>query len=134
MVDTFTPALRAIRNLLEDGFTKLNSWAGRNALAAHAEIEPLAISQKRTAFFRHFLPLRRQMVVLLAESYRRYFRPKPEAIPTIGRKLSFSPLSVLPLNGFGIGICWHAMAKVRACGDWDQLISFRDRQFRYPSQ
>lgn len=73
-MDRFTPALRAIRNLFENGFTELDSLSGRDALIVHTEIEHVDINQKKAAFLRHFLPLRQSMVALLAETYRRYFR------------------------------------------------------------
>ena len=73
-MDRFTPALRAIRNLFENGFTTLDSLAGRDALIAHTEIEHVNINQKKATFLGHFLPLRQSMVALLAETYRKYFK------------------------------------------------------------
>jgi len=72
--DTFTSALKAIGDLLEDGFAKIEGSAGTRALIAHAEIEQRHVGQKTGPFYRHFIPLRKNMVGLLAESYRRYFK------------------------------------------------------------
>ena len=74
MADTFTPALTAIGNLLQDGFSRLDSFSGTHALAAHAEIETVPVGRKRATFFRYFFPLHREMVLLLADCYRRCFR------------------------------------------------------------
>jgi hypothetical protein len=73
-LDTLTPALKAIGELFEDGFGKLNSWGKTEALMAHSEIERMPVAQKTNPFFRHFFPLRKQMVALLADSYRRCFK------------------------------------------------------------
>jgi len=70
----FRSAVQAISDLCEDGFTKLDRLSGSVALTAHTDIEHSPLEQKSGRFFRHFLPLREQMVVLLAESYRRYFK------------------------------------------------------------
>lgn len=41
---------------------------------AHSEIERMAIPQKTGTFYGHFLPLRKEMVALLADTYRKYFK------------------------------------------------------------
>jgi len=73
-VDTLTPAVKAIGELFEDGFAKLASAGTTESLMAHSEIKRTPTSQKTNAFFRHFLPLRKEMIALLAASYRRYFK------------------------------------------------------------
>lgn len=70
----FTSALQAVAALWEDGYAKLDTLSDREGFTACLEIRELHFSQKTAAFFRCFLPLREQMVVLLAESYRRYFK------------------------------------------------------------
>src|SRR5438445_11377664 len=72
--DALTPALRAIGELLMDGFTNLASFSWREAMVTHSEIERMAIPQKTGTFFRYFLPLRKEMVALLADTYRKYFK------------------------------------------------------------
>src|SRR5712692_2578845 len=74
LLHILTPALKAIGELFEDAFAKLNHLSTTEALMAHAEIERMPVGQKTSPFFRHFLPLRENMVVLLADSYRRYFK------------------------------------------------------------
>ncbi len=74
LLHNLAPALKAIGELFEDGFAKLNSWAKTEALMAHGEIERMPAGQKTSPFFRHFFPLSKDMVVLLADSYRRYFK------------------------------------------------------------
>jgi hypothetical protein len=68
---SLTPALEAIFNLWLEGFAKLKSSGEMAALSAHTEIEHTPVSQKTGPFWRHFLPLRKAMVTLLAETYRR---------------------------------------------------------------
>ena len=69
-----TAALEAIANLLKRGFAAIDHSAGIQGLMAHSEIEQMGISQKSAAFFRHFVPLRKQMTELLADTYRKYLR------------------------------------------------------------
>ena len=73
-LQTFTSALKAIAALWEDGYAKLDNLCGREGFRACLEIREMHFGEKTAAFFRYFIPLRKQMVVLLAESYRRYFR------------------------------------------------------------
>ena len=69
-----TPALEAIGNLLLQDLNEIFSSGGMTGLVAHAEIEVAPINQKRSAFYRHFVPLRTNLVSLLAGSYRRYVK------------------------------------------------------------
>src|SRR5437868_12688810 len=71
---SLTAALEAIGNLLANGFAAIDHSAGIEGLMAHSEIEQMHISQKLAAFFRHFVPLRKKMVELLGDTYRRYLR------------------------------------------------------------
>jgi hypothetical protein len=41
---------------------------------AHNDIEHASVAHKTATFYRHFVPLRQQIVVLLREAYRRYFK------------------------------------------------------------
>ncbi len=41
---------------------------------AHSEIELALVHQKTAIFYRNFLPLRKNVVLLLVDSYRRYFK------------------------------------------------------------
>ena len=71
---TLTLALQAIGNLWQEGFAKLNDSGDMAALIAHDEIELAPINQKSGAFYRHFLPLRKNLVSLLVDGYRRCFK------------------------------------------------------------
>ncbi len=71
---TLISALEAVANLWWDAFAKLDSMSGSEALMAHSEIERMQVVQKSAAFYRSFYPLRVQMVTLLADTYRRYFK------------------------------------------------------------
>jgi hypothetical protein len=72
--NSFTSALTAIANLLEDDFSQLVDISWTDALATLSEIEQLHLRQKSSPFYRHFLPLRQRMTALLAEAYRRAFK------------------------------------------------------------
>jgi hypothetical protein len=71
---SLTLALQAIAKLWEGGFAKLNRSGMMAALSAHNEIEEARVSQKTGPFYRHFLPLRKELLGLLADNYRRYFK------------------------------------------------------------
>jgi hypothetical protein len=72
--DNLVRAVQAVGDLFEDAFIKLDSPSQIEALTAHSEIERMPIGQKAGAFHRHFLPLRKELITLLAESYRRFFK------------------------------------------------------------
>jgi hypothetical protein len=72
--DTLTPALEAISNLLFPGLDHIFSRGWREALMAHSDIEFLPVLQKAGTFYRNFLPLLKSIVLLLVDSYRRYFK------------------------------------------------------------
>ncbi len=72
--NALTQALEAIAKLWLreiDNFLS-NSWMV--GLSVHSKIEVVPIAQKSVAFYEQFLPLRKNLVALLADSYRRYFR------------------------------------------------------------
>jgi DNA-directed RNA polymerase specialized sigma24 family protein len=69
-----TAALEAIANLLARGFQEVDHSAGIQGLMAHSEIKERDVSQKSAVFFRHFVPLHKQMIELFADTYRKYLR------------------------------------------------------------
>jgi hypothetical protein len=72
--NNFTLALEAIGNLaLRDLYETLSGWE-MAALVAHDEIQLAPISRKTSTFYRHFVPLRKNLISLLALTYRRYFK------------------------------------------------------------
>jgi RNA polymerase sigma factor (sigma-70 family) len=72
--DNLTPALEAIGNLLIPELNAIVSGGWCAALSAHTEIEIRPISQRIGPFYRYYLPLLKNLVSLLAGSYRRYFK------------------------------------------------------------
>jgi hypothetical protein len=66
--------VQAINDLCADGFTRLDHASVSVALIARTDIEHSLVARRSARFFQHFLPLRKQMVILLADSYRRYFK------------------------------------------------------------
>ena len=73
-VSALTSAVQAINELCENAFANLDSLSGRVGLTADTEIEHAPVAQKSARFFQHFHPLRQQMLELLTDSYRRYFK------------------------------------------------------------
>ena len=71
---SLTPALDAVSKLLEGGFARLKSSGEMAALMANEDIKRTPVTGKSRPFYSHFLPLRRGMVAMLADSYRRYFK------------------------------------------------------------
>jgi hypothetical protein len=71
---TFADALEATGNLFNEDFLKLNSSAEIRGLAAHSEIRNVSVASKSAVFFRHYLPLREQMISLLSDTYRRFLK------------------------------------------------------------
>ncbi len=72
--NNLTPALEAIGNLLLQELNEVFSGGEMTALSAHDEIELAPINQRTGPFYRYFLPWRKDLVSLLAESYRRYLK------------------------------------------------------------
>jgi hypothetical protein len=70
----FTSAQEAIGNLLFHGLDDIFSGGWTAALMAHSEIELLPVPEKAGAFYRNFLPLLKNVVLLLVDSYRRHFK------------------------------------------------------------
>lgn len=72
--NSLTPALEAIGNLARQELSEIFHCGQMAGLSAHSEIELAPTNQKSAAFYRHFLPLRQDLVSVLAGGYRRYFK------------------------------------------------------------
>lgn len=72
--DNLTPAQEAIDDLLLSKLNQIFSGGWTGALAAHTEIESAPIGQKSAVFYRHYLPLLKNLWSVLANSYRQYFK------------------------------------------------------------
>jgi hypothetical protein len=70
----FTLALEAIGNLALRDLGEMFSGGQMAAMIAHDEIELAPIYRNTAIFYRHFLPLRTNLISLFADSYRRYFK------------------------------------------------------------
>ena len=70
----FTLALEAIGNLALRDLDEMFSGGQMAAMSAHYEIELAPINRKTGIFYRHLLPLRKNLISLLADTYRRYFK------------------------------------------------------------
>ena len=64
----------AVARLCEDALGRLDSSSGTHAIATHSEIEHRQLNEKSAAFYRSLVPLRTEMIGLLADTYRRYFK------------------------------------------------------------
>ncbi len=72
--NALTPALAAIGNLWQKEFSDFLFNTQMVALSVHSKINVAPAPQKSTTFYREFLPLRQNIVALLANNYRRYFK------------------------------------------------------------
>ena len=66
--------MEAVDSLCEDAFARLDHLSGLHAISAHSELKQTDWQEKSAAFYRSFLPLRSQMIALLANGYRMYFK------------------------------------------------------------
>ena len=69
-----TRAMEAIGNLRDEGFTNIERSGQMAALVAHREIEVTAVAHKTGLFYQRFIPFRKQLMALLADTYRRHFK------------------------------------------------------------
>jgi len=72
--NSLAPALEAVRVLAVNELNEIFYSGQMAAMSAHAEIEVAPVNRKTGPFYRHFLPLRKELVSLLTKSYRRYFK------------------------------------------------------------
>lgn len=72
--DKFAPALKATDNLLQQALKENFSHGWKIALNAHAEIQLAPIAHKTRPFLQKLVPLRERLILVLASSYRLYFR------------------------------------------------------------
>jgi hypothetical protein len=72
--NSFTQALEAIDNMMGQELREFFSGTVMTGLGVHSEIERGSVSQKSVAFYSHYHPLRKSLVLLLAGDYRRYFK------------------------------------------------------------
>src|SRR5437879_1553166 len=72
--DSFAPAMDAINNLATRDLSELFNTGQVPAMMAHDEIALAPISHKSGIFYRHLVPVRNNLVSLLANIYRRCFR------------------------------------------------------------
>ncbi|GEM_PF-3524319 len=67
-------AMDAADSLCEDAFASLDQLSGLHAISAHSALKQRHSQEKSAAFYRSFLPLRAQMITVLANGYRMYFK------------------------------------------------------------
>jgi hypothetical protein len=67
-------ALEAVANLCDDAFSSLTNRSDMEALAVNSQVRQGNVDAKSRAFYHSFFPLRSQMVALLANTYRQYFK------------------------------------------------------------
>jgi hypothetical protein len=121
MMDPFTSALTAIGNLLQDGFANLDHRAVSEAISAHSEIEHSPVRQRTGAFFRRFVPLRNEMLALLAEIYRRYLRlalPRASQIEADPEEWALSQLDL----ALSAALEWMREWYILACDGENQSV------------
>jgi DNA-directed RNA polymerase specialized sigma24 family protein len=69
-----TAAIEAIDNLAARELDRIFDGGQMDAMIAHDEIKLAPINRKSVIFYRHFVPLRDNLIFLLANSYRQYFK------------------------------------------------------------
>lgn len=69
-----TAAVEAIDNLAWRELDEIVHRGQVDAMFAHDEIGLALINQRSGIFYRHFAPIRNQLILLLANSYRRYIK------------------------------------------------------------
>jgi len=116
-----TEAVEAIRRLTLKGLndTFLNGQTA--ALAAHAEIEVKPVSQRLNVFYRHFLPFLTDLVTVLAENYRRYFKlaiAHPHHAESGPDQWAWNQLQPAP----GVALEWIREWHILACDGESQFV------------
>jgi hypothetical protein len=97
-------ALQAIIELFEREFADHQSLSWNEALEAKFEITQTPIPRRLIAFHRRFVPLRKQMVELLATTYRAFFKvalaheSQTGIDPDVWAQVQFQPAIELVLN------------------------------------
>ena len=72
--NSFTQALEAVDNMMGQELRGFFSGTVMTGLGVHAEIEHVSVVQKSVAFYLPYHRLRKNLVLLLACDYRRYFK------------------------------------------------------------
>jgi len=72
--NSLTPAVEAIRNLTLQDLSNILYAGTLGAISAHTEIDAAPISRKTVPFYGYLVPWRKELVSLLANSYRQFFR------------------------------------------------------------
>ncbi len=67
-------AVEAVANLCRDEFSRVYHRSEMAALMVNSQVRQSNIGSKSAAFYQSFLPLRGQMIGVLADTYRRYFK------------------------------------------------------------
>src|SRR6266567_3444393 len=70
----FTSAVEAIAALFEDGFNQLRHAGVTEAIFTHGELEEQLVPSKSVCFYRRFVPLRNEMISLIVNAYRGFFK------------------------------------------------------------
>src|SRR5690348_5928677 len=72
--ERFTAALESIGTLLDRELNELQNAGWLDSVSAHFDIEHAPVNDKAARLYRYFIPLRRKLVLVLAENYRRCFK------------------------------------------------------------
>jgi hypothetical protein len=117
----FASALNAIGELCEAGLEGISSLSVVGGITTHSQIGDVGVSHKSGTFFQYFLPLRKNMVVLLAETYRRYFKLALAHASLIGRDPHRWALTQLqPAVRFALQ--WMRECYILACDGENQTV------------
>src|SRR5260370_40592406 len=116
-----TSALEAIGNLAIRELNELFLGGQVSAMNAHDQIKLAPISRKADIFYRHLLPWRKNLVLVLANSYRRCFtgalahRSEAEDNPEQWARVQLQPVVIATLE-------WIREWYILACDGANQSV------------
>jgi hypothetical protein len=114
-------ALDAIGNLASQELDALFHGGQIDAMFAYDEIGLAPINQKCGVFYRHFVPIRNNLVLLLANSYRQYFKvalAHPREVGTSPEQCAWNRLQ----SAVGLTIEWIRDWYILACDGENQSV------------
>jgi hypothetical protein len=117
----FILALETINNLASQELDALFHSGQIDAMFAHDEIGLVPINQKCGIFYRHFVQIRNNLILLLANSYRQYFKvalAHPREVGTSPEQLAWNRLQ----SHVDVTIEWIHDWYILACDGENQSV------------
>lgn len=118
---SITAAVKAINNLASQELDALFHSGQIDAMLADDEIRLVPIRQKCGVFYRHLVPIRNNLILLLANSYRQYFRvalAHPREVGASPKQWAWNHLR----SAIGLTMEWIRDWYVLACDGENQSV------------